>query len=351
MNLEERIHSFIALGELLRDYPDKMKTEYGRLLQVAAGKSEEENPWFMHGSIQSALNAIGESLTREKLERWLDPYKDQLIYTQSPKKIGLVMAGNIPAVGFHDFISVLISGNILIAKLSARDKCLLPVIAKILCLINPSWRESITWTSGILSGFDAIIATGSNNSSRYFEYYFRKYPHIIRKNRNGVAVLTGDETSEQLQGLANDIMLYFGMGCRSVSKLFVPSGYSFSFLFESLSVFRHYFQHHKYRNNYEYYKSSFLVNNISFLDNGFFMMVQNTSIPTPVSVGHFEYYSEISEVYEKIRLNTDSIQCVVSAGEMDVPVVSPGKAQKPELWDYADGIDTLRFLTGKNSDS
>jgi hypothetical protein len=256
----------------------------------------------------------------------------------------VVMAGNIPLVGFHDFLCVLISGNCFLGKLSRNDYYLLPTLAQILTSIDSRYKERITFTTDKIQGFDAVIATGSNNTSRYFEYYFGKYPHIIRKNRNSIAILSGHETPEDLAALTMDMFLYFGLGCRNVNKIFVPAGYNFFQLTEACKQFADYINHNNFRNNYDYYKTIFLMNNQSFIDGGFYILQENQLLHNPVSVFHYEYYIVISEVQSFIADNKENLQCIV--GNMaEIPGIIPfGKAQKPHLDDYADNIDTIEFL-------
>jgi len=254
------------------------------------------------------------------------------------------MAGNIPLVGFHDFISVLISGNYLIVKQSSDDNQLLPVLAKILIKIEPSFAERIRFSNGKLENFDAIIATGSDNTARYFNFYFGKYPHIIRKNRNSAAVLTGKENQKELTLLGEDIFRYFGLGCRNVSKLFVPVGYSFDIFYESIADFVDVINHHKYRNNYDYFKSVYLVNRVTHLDNGFLILKQDESFASPPPVVFYEFYENQKQLNQLLDMKHEQIQCIVSIDNNIKNSILPGKAQQPELWEYADGIDTIGFL-------
>ncbi len=344
MTLDDRLSSFVKLGELLRLYPGTGDADADclRPLSDAVPTAVAENGWFTSDHITIALNAIGEILRPEHLAAWIKPYR--LMMKPATKTIGVVMAGNIPAVGFHDFLCVLVSGNRLAAKLSTGDARLIPAMATILEADNPGWKDLISLTTGRLDDFDAIIATGNNNSSRYFDYYFNKYPNIIRSNRNSVALLTGHETREELQNLANDIFLYFGMGCRNVSKIFVPERFDFEQLPGAFTKYDHFCNHNKYRNNYDYMKSIFLINKVPFLDTGSLLIVENPAIASPISVLHFERYSSLEEVIALLADRKEEIQCVVSAADTGMPFVKPGLAQSPALWDYADGIDTMRFL-------
>ncbi|MEI7895559.1 MAG: acyl-CoA reductase [bacterium] len=344
MNLDSRIQSFEMLGEKLRRYREDVDDPGMASLTEAARQAFMRNPWFTPELIRIALNNLGKALESENLDRWLAPYKTRIEGLTGQKTIGVVMAGNIPAVGFHDFLCVLMAGHKIIAKLSASDDQLLPAMAGILTDFMPGWQEMISFTSGKLENFDAIIATGSTNTSRYFEFYFGKYPHIIRKSRNSIAVLSGKENPQELQLVADDIMLFFGMGCRSISKIFVPSGYDFSTLIQALGRYAGYEHHNKYRNNYDYVKSIFLVGQVPFTDTGFLILKEDPSIHSRIAVLHYEYYSTPAEVVRSLRENEESIQCITSTMELPVDYLGPGKGQNPALWDYADRTDTMDFL-------
>ena len=254
------------------------------------------------------------------------------------------MAGNIPAVGFHDFLSVLITENKLLAKLSTDDDKLIPAISELLISIEPEFKPNIKFTTAPLKSFDAVIATGSNNTSRYFDYYFSAYPHIIRKNRNGIAVISGNESEIELDGLASDIFNYYGLGCRNVSKVFVPENYDFSRLLEVLGKRENVIENHKYFNNYEYNKAIFLVNGRKHFDAGNILLVEDTTIASPISVLNYEFYNNIGEAKKIIEMDADKIQCIVTNNEAFPDRILFGKSQQPELWDYADGVDTVEFL-------
>ncbi|MFA4852055.1 MAG: acyl-CoA reductase [Bacteroidales bacterium] len=338
---EKRILLFAELGNRLLNY---LKCGFPVEFEDAISQSCQCNRWFTNENIAFSLNAIAQNLSNKKLERWINPYKGNLSRNY-PKKVAVIMAGNIPLVGFHDFMCVLISGNIFIGKLSSQDKYLLPAIAKEVISIEPSLKEFILFTEERLPAFDAVIATGSNNSSRYFEYYFGKYPHIIRKNRNSIAILNGKESKEELDLLADDIFLYFGLGCRNVTKIFVPEGYDFTMLKKALGKYKDVLSmHSKYMNNYDYNKSIFLINQIPHTDVEFCLLKEDVSIASPISVLNYEYYRNISDVINYISVNRDKIQCLV-AGETYTNYTVPfGKSRQPELWDYADGVDTMEFL-------
>ncbi len=345
--------AFARLGGFLNDYLQKsysvndlIKEDDYNMFGQSCQKAFQANPWFIDESINYALQQWAQILSQENIEKWLKKYQEPKD-DQQPQVIGVVLAGNLPLVGFHDFVSVLVSGNKFLGKLSSSDQFLLPAIARILIKIEPEFAERIQFTEDQLTGFDAIIATGSNNSARYFESYFAKYPHIIRKNRNGVAVLTGAETNLDL--LAEDILRYFGLGCRNVSKLFVPVNYNFSPLLESMTNFEFVANHNKYRNNYDYNKSILLVNRVPHLDNGFVLLKEDTSIASPISVIHYEYYQDLNELRKQLAADKDLVQCVVSEENINEESVLLGQSQNPNLWDYADGIDTIEFLLSLSS--
>ena len=306
--------------------------------------SKNYNGWFDANMVRHMLVAIGESLQEESLKKWLEPYSVELEKNKGEKIVGVVMAGNIPAVGFHDFLTVLISGNKLMGKLSGDDNKILPALAGLLVKIEPGFSDYIHFTEDRLSEFDAIIATGSSNTSRYFDYYFGKYPNIIRKNRNGIAVLTDEEDTSHFEGLADDIFLYYGLGCRNVSKLYVPENYDFQPLLNVLSARNKIAENHKYFNNYEYSKAIYLVNGKLHFDTGNLLLLENDQVASPVSVINYEYYNHIGLLRKKIDLHASDIQCVVSESDKLGTVVPFGKSQQPGLWDYADGVDTMRFL-------
>ena len=344
MDLGERIKSFEILGKRLYDYHENSTQPEMSALVGASRLAVEGNPWFTPEHVRIALNNLGKALMPEHLSGWLSAYRERIEHVSCPKRVAVVMAGNIPAVGFHDFLCVLVSGHKIIAKLSSADNRLLPAMANILFEDLPEWQNYISFTTEKLENFDAIIATGSANTSRYFEFYFGKYPHIIRKNRNSIAILTGNETKPELANLSNDIMLFFGMGCRSVSKIYVPAGYDFSSLIMELGHYGHYANHHKYRNNYEYFKSVFMVSQIPFIDTGFVLLKEDHTIPSRIAVLHYEYYKNHDEVVETVRRNSGSIQCIISNIDLPVRSCRPGEGQNPALWDYADQVDTMEFL-------
>jgi hypothetical protein len=309
----------------------------------AIGKAMDANPWFTPASVYGMLYALGTVMERPALQHWLEMYSAPV--NSSDKKVAVVMAGNVPAVGFHDFLSVIISGHRLLAKLSSGDAFLIPAIGRLLSEIEPAFENRMEFSSGPLRNFDAVIATGSNNSARYFNDYFAAYPHIIRKNRNALAVISGNESPETLRKLGDDIFLFYGLGCRNVSKLLVPEAYNFDNLFNALEDFSYVADHHKYRNNYDYNKSLYLVNGNPHLDNGFLLLKEDPGLASPVSVLFFETYRTPDQVNAYIEKAGEQIQCVIAADTHIHDGISPGRGQYPRLWDYADGVDTMAFLS------
>lgn len=346
MDLKERIKSFAVLGEVMRNslsenFVNDNAAVWGRTLQSLTGSLYLHNAWFTPENVGSALKAIANELTEENLLQWTSAYPG-LHEPIRPLRVGVIMAGNIPLVGFHDFLSVLISGHNLVAKTSSKDSELIVCISKILCSVNPEFENRIEFTENTLKNFDAVIATGSDNSSRYFEYYFGKYPSIIRKNRNSVAVIDGDESDEELENLGSDIFSYFGLGCRNVSKLFLPAGYDPGSLTKHWEKFSHVIRHPKYANNYDFNKAIYIVNREKFYDSGYILLKEDEKISSPVSVLYYSFYESQDAVKQQTEHLNKKIQCIV--GKQYIPF---GKAQWPHLWDYADGIDTIEFLLKK----
>ncbi|HTD41392.1 MAG TPA: hypothetical protein VK671_12275 [Mucilaginibacter sp.] len=302
------------------------------------------NAWFTPTSVAQAIKAIGQMLNKEDLLTWLNRY--DLNQNKESKKVGLILAGNIPLVGFHDSLCVLITGNHALIKASTQDARLIKYVLNMLVKIDPAFETQFSFVER-LESFDAVIATGSNNSSRYFEYYFSKVPNIIRKNRNSVAVLTGDETTEQLYNLGRDIFDYYGLGCRNVSKLLVPKDYDFVPFFEAIEPYQPIINHHKYNNNYDYNKSIYLVNRNKHLDNGFLLVTEDERMVSPLAVVFYEQYRDLASAESLLARESENIQCIVSTAPTKASnqVVGFGKSQQPSLWDYADGIDTMDFLT------
>jgi Acyl-CoA reductase (LuxC) len=349
------IKSFALLGSFLRQFPDKTRTDSGQLSGLNkefydsfSEMLEREpvlNPWFTPQWINRALLGIALILEENALQEWLSAYKDIPVEPAKELIIGLVLAGNIPMVGFHDILCVLACGHSVLAKTSSKDDRLIRHVAEILKLIDPDLGKRLAITDDQLRGMDAIIATGSNNSARYFEYYFRKYPHIIRKNRNGVAILTGEESQQELRSLGEDIFTYFGMGCRNVTKIYVPQDYDLKILLGVLDEFIELSQHNKYANNVDYHRSLYLMNQVEFLDNGITLLKEDSAITSPAGVVFYERYSEIEAVQQLLGEREEEIQCTVSIHPGITKRIKPGESQEPMPWDYADGIDTISFLT------
>lgn len=303
--------------------------------------ASNSNAWFTAAEVERALKALHQMLNQDDLEAW---FKDIKV-SGSPKKVGLILAGNIPLVGFHDVISVLASGNTALIKLSSSDDKLLPALLKRLQEIEPLLSERIVYVER-LKEFDAVIATGSNNTSRYFEFYFGKGPNIIRKNRNSVAVIDGRESQEELLQLGHDIFDYFGLGCRNVSKLYIPEGYDIKLFFAAIEPFKDIINHFKYNNNYDYNKSIYLVNLKHHYDNGFLLLTEGENLSSPLSVLYYESYANVEQLEKTLTDKAEQIQCVVSNVPLalDIPVLQFGQSQTPKLWDYADNVNTIDFL-------
>ncbi|MCB9222659.1 MAG: acyl-CoA reductase [Crocinitomicaceae bacterium] len=295
------------------------------------------NGWFKPDQIRKSLAGISSWLNEESLEKWLAAYT---LKESSHKKVAIIMAGNIPLVGFHDLIAVFLSGHKAIVKLSSDDKHLLPAVLKTLSLFDERIKEEITIAENQIGDFDAVIATGSDNSARYFESYFGKHPNIIRKNRSSIAVLDGTETKEELTELGKDIFDYFGLGCRNVSQIWIPEDFELNRFFEAIYPYNEIINHNKYANNYDYNKAVKLLNEENLLDNGFLLLKEDDSLNSPLAVLHYQRYKDRQQVLDFIKENNDQIQAVV--GKDFIPF---GNSQKPSLTDYADGVDTLEFLS------
>ena len=349
MTIESKKNIFVELGKFLSQFSEAENKQredvqgnavffdsFVNLIEL----SQSHNGWYTPEQVYYAINSWATALTEENLNQWLSMYSFDNVKS---KRIALILAGNIPLVGFHDFLCVLITGHDVLVKTSSNDQHLLPFLAKYLIHIAPELAEKITFTEGKLENFDAVIATGSNNTARYFEYYFKDKPSIIRKNRNSVAVLNGEETKEQLIALGEDIFRYFGLGWRNVSKLFVPKDYSFNVFFEAMFEYLDVIHYEKYANNYDYNKAVFLMSNFQLLDNGFLTIKEDNSYASPISSVFYEYYDALPEVEKKLQKNSDQIQCITS-NNLIKNSIAFGQTQQPKLWDYADNIDTISFL-------
>jgi len=331
---EQLISAFKQLGEYLNQ-PDEA-------FNSAIHSARNSNAWFTEEEVNKSVKALAEMLNETDLEEWFK----NITLAAAPKKVGLILAGNIPLVGFHDVMCVLATGNIAQIKLSSSDNKLLPFVLHQLCVILPDLKNHIIYVER-LKDFEAVIATGSNNTSRYFEYYFGKVPNIIRKNRNSVAVLTGEESEEEIAALGHDILDYFGMGCRSISKIYIPENYEIKNFFEPLEQYQDIINHFKYNNNYDYNKSIYLVNQQKHYDNGFLLLKKDEGLSSPLAVLYYETYENVNDVMEKLKQQHEQIQCVVgNISNKDLQSLKFGQSQHPKLWDYADNVDTIEFLKG-----
>jgi hypothetical protein len=327
----------IALGEN-RNWEDftlgVTEEEYNKL-QTVVNRQVSYNGWFTPQNVRQSLKALGEQLNEGSLLNWTSSYS----YADSPSTIAVIMAGNIPLVGFHDFLCVLISGNSIVAKLSSDDKTLLPALSAHLIEFVPELKERIKFSSGPIGEVEAVIATGSDNSMKYFEQYFGKYPHIFRKNRTSVAVIEGDETKEDFEKLGIDIFSYFGLGCRNVSHLLIPEGFNLDRFFEGVLPHSEVVNNNKYGNNYDYNKAVYLMNKHALLDNNFVLLRESDDLFSPLSMVHYHFYKNREEVSSYLDEHKDEIQVVVGKNYMNF-----GEAQSPGLTDYADGVDVMRWL-------
>lgn len=347
MTLSERLQTFIALGDFLRSSIGQAE------IVELSHRAYLQNNWFTPKNVQFALQSIAEHmLTGPELTAWANQYN---LEPSVPKLVGVVMAGNIPAVGFHDLLAVLLSGHRLLAKLSTQDFVLIQYLIKNITDLNPALGERITIAER-LNAAEAFITTGSDNTARYFEYYFGAKPHIIRKNRTSVGILTGEEPETVFTKLGDDLLTYYGLGCRNISTLLVPENYSFYPLLQSLEDRgKELIDHHKYRNNYDYNKSIYLVNGVPHLDNGSLLLTQNDGLVSPISVIYYHTYQTLNEAQDFVSARADKIQVIASAQrnhETTEPIkgwypgsVAFGQTQSPTLFDYADGVDTMAFLS------
>jgi hypothetical protein len=330
VKLQERISTLLQLGEYLSANEENW--------QYARHRATLANPWFIPEFIDLAVENITRFfLQKEALENWAVQYGIPE-ENPAPARIGLTMAGNIPLVGFHDWLTLFMAGQRMVIKPSSKDEILIKHIVEKMAEINPGISDVMEFADR-LAGCDAYIATGSNNSGRYFEYYFGKYPHIIRRNRTSAAILTGNETNEDLFLLADDMLLYFGLGCRNVSKLYVPRGYQWEPLLRAADRYAWMKDHNKFRNNYDYQLSLHILNNKYYMSNEAILLIENPGLFSPIAQVHYEYYDAIPE--NLLQEYPEQLQCV--AGTTGIPF---GQAQKPSLTDYADGVDTMAFALG-----
>jgi hypothetical protein len=335
------IYSFAMLGSVLQAIAkDKHRPIYcssqdWELLLELIQREQHYNGWFTQEVIKNAFNEISSWLVIEELEHWLSAYS----FAEDPKTVALILPGNLPLVGFHDFLCVLCSGHKALVKLSSEDARLLPALARLLVLFEPALASRIEFVSGKLSDYTAVIATGSNNSMLHFKQYFTKNPHLLRGHRTSIAILDGTETPEELTELGKDIFQYFGKGCRNVTQLWIPENFELNRFFEAILPYADVINHKKYGNNYDYNKAVHLMNQVPILDNNFLLLKENNELHSPLSMLHYQRYTSLKEVEDFILANKDHIQCVVGYGYLPF-----GSAQCPQLNDYADGIDTMQFL-------
>jgi hypothetical protein len=347
IDLHDKIAHFHVMGKIMSalgaskawpGYDCGLSKEEYENLEAIIHAQKHRNGWFTETEVRRSLAAWGLELKKEKLEGWVSSYD---LPIERPRVVGLIMAGNIPLVGLHDMISVLLAGHSVLAKTSKDDSQLIKVFAQVLITMDERWKEWIHWVDGPMKGQEAIIATGSNNTSRYFEHYFSSVPHIIRKNRTSVAILDGTESEEEMKGLAEDIFAYFGLGCRNVTKLYLSKEFDLDIFFKSIFPYADIVQNNKYANNYDYHRSVYLLNGDDLLENGFLLLKEDSSLHSPVSCMFFERYEDRKSLDRHLEDLKNEIQCIVS--KSDTPF---GQAQQPRLADYADGEDTMKFLRG-----
>lgn len=340
MTIQHRISTFAQLGQRILQDMDR-ETPLSKTL----GQAFIHNPWFTEEFCKYAIGSIARQwLTTDALTQWVTPYNIHNLNPENPKTVAVIMAGNVPFVGFHDMLSVLISGHKFLGKISSKDGGLMQALVDLLLEVEPKFVPYISLAEGQIKDFDAVIATGSDNSARYFEHYFGKYPHIIRQNRHSIAVLSQDTTFQEMELLAHDIFLYFGLGCRNVSKVLIPKDFKIESVLDALSSYSKIIIHHKYANNYEYHRAVYLMNQIEHLDTGFVLAKPDDSLGSPVGVLFYQYYTDLDAVKDYISTNKNQLQCIVSSMDEIDNSIAFGETQNPKLNDFADGIDTLNFL-------
>jgi hypothetical protein len=352
LTLQQRISAFEKLGRFMAQHsqasPDKDLEKLNNYFLegyfAALRDAGLFNHWFSTDNLQFALEEWASALSQENLEAWVQRYPKEVFNPQAPKTVAVIMAGNIPLVGFHDFLSVLLSGHRVLAKPSSDDEKIIPYLAQVLVAIEKDFAPHIKLADGVLKDFDAVIATGSSNSARYFENYFGKYPHIIRKNRSSVAVLTGNESEQELKNLGEDIFRYYGLGCRNVAKAYVPEDFDVNRIFKAIYGFKYVADNNKYSNNYDYNRAIYLMEKHAFLENGFFIIKEEEALHAPVAVLHTQVYKDLTTLEKDLQAKAEEIQCVATKAPLNLAAVELGQTQKPNLWDYADQVDTLQFL-------
>ncbi len=346
MNLNNRITLFVKLGKFFSDYiNNNLESLEKNKFDKAINESILHNSFFSKKNILKSLLSWSNVLTKKSIDDFLSNY---LIKNKKrEKKIAIIMAGNIPLVGFHDFFCVIISGNFAVIKLSSKDSDLFKFILSFLVKENPDFDTKFDVVESKLEIFDAVIATGNNISANQFELYFKKYPKIIRRNRHSIAILNGNETKKEIELLANDIFYYYGLGCRNVSKIFIPNNYNLDILFKSFVLWDEVINKNSYANNYNYYRAIYLLNKEVFFDNGFVLLKESEKIGSPVGTIYFEYYKSDNQIKEMIKKNNEKIQCIVSNNNYP-KTIKFGETQMPKLNDFADDIDTFNFLLKLN---
>lgn len=345
MTLKQREQAFVQLGLFINRHFsnqwNERETRFHNDLNALIEVAYSYNGWFTKENIDLALKGIASMLEENSLKM----FSKQVQEPAKPKTVAVIMAGNIPAVGFHDLLCVLLGGHQILIKVSSDDPALIPFLAGMLIYFEPGFAPMINFSEAKLKDFDAVIATGSNNTAKHFEYYFGKYPHIIRQNRTSVAILTGNESPEELKELGKDIFWYFGLGCRNVSKLYVPEGYNFDKLYEAIFDFKYVLDNKKYNNNYEYNRAIYLLDLIPFLDNNFLILRENTNLHAPTAVLYHQSYTNQTSLVENIKEQRQNLQCIVANFEISgVKTIPFGKTQQPSVFDFADDVNTLDFL-------
>lgn len=339
MNLKQRIITFARLGEILSDAAGKNPGSIDSIRLKAIMENQYQlNRWFTPENVIKSVEALGNMLRMDKIEKWLTGYSITDKHGNN-KNIGVIMAGNIPLVGFHDFLCVLITGNRFVGKTSSKDSQLIKEVASILTGIDPRFKKMIDLSGTNLNYADAIIATGSDNTFRYFEYYYSNKPHIFRKNRNSIAIIDNDTPDKEIRDLGADIFSYFGLGCRNVSKIYLPADYKLSILSDAWQDYSSVINHPPYNNNYIYNKALYKLNKTRIYDPGYFILKEDIELLSPLSVLFFEYYSDQLKLENSINNISDKIQCIMGKNHLQY-----GSSQYPELWDYADNTDTINFL-------
>lgn len=342
--LEKRVDTFHKLGELFKNISEGKKEslykEWSDKFSEAITSAYQYNNWFTKDNIVLSLKNWSKELNNKNLFSWIKKYNTK---DCSDKTVAIIMAGNLPLVGFHDFIcATLLNYNCLI-KLSSDDKILFPLIVDFMNFISPGFKNKINFTEQPLKNFNGVIATGSDSSFKYFEYYFKNYPKLLRRNRHSIAILDGNESKKNLNDLAGDIFNYFGMGCRSVSKIFIPDNYNFDLLFNSLYKFKDIINHNRYANNYDYNKAVYLMSEQKFTENGFVMLKEDKKLGSPIACLFYEKYNSYSELKKYIRLEKRSLQCIVTNLNISNSITF-GESQTPKIDNYADNVDTINFL-------